>query len=396
MLAQANIVRANIIPADNGVLPMKPYYSPANYSMRNSVGYLMRMCTNRVLPQMEALFQDQELTFSQWTTLVALHDGRIQTAGDLAHNICHDAGSLTRLIDQMVKRGLVTRSRSETDRRVVTLVTDAARPRAGRGAGAPGDEFLERAAGRLHPCRSRYADRPSDPAGDGGRSPRAARTGKSTLLISDVPIFKSQKGEAMRKPLALLSALLLTRLCRHPAHHAAGDAKSNRTSSVLTARPRRTFAADWWKAFNDPQVDRLAAPVVANNPTLAGALARMRAAQAQLGGQPGRRPAAGDAGRQRTAHPVQQGLHHSAALWRHLALVRLADRQSQLESGFLGQAGGADRPGARQRRGRGAGCRARRGWRWRAPSPRPISICCWPIRMATSPMQTVARARRQS
>ncbi|HET7084845.1 MAG TPA: MarR family transcriptional regulator [Rhizomicrobium sp.] len=100
---------------------MKPYYSPSNYAMRNSVGYLMRMCTNLVLPQMEALFQDQELTFSQWTTLVALHDGRITTPGDLSQNICHDAGSLTRLIDQMVERGLVARGRSETDRRVVTL-----------------------------------------------------------------------------------------------------------------------------------------------------------------------------------------------------------------------------------------------------------------------------------
>jgi DNA-binding MarR family transcriptional regulator len=100
---------------------MRPYYKPSNYTMRNSVGYLMRICTNRVMPKMEALFQDQELTFSQWTTLVALHDGRISTAGDLAHNICHDAGSLTRLIDEMVKRGLVTRSRNESDRRVVTL-----------------------------------------------------------------------------------------------------------------------------------------------------------------------------------------------------------------------------------------------------------------------------------
>ncbi|HVW75767.1 MAG TPA: MarR family winged helix-turn-helix transcriptional regulator [Rhizomicrobium sp.] len=100
---------------------MKPYYTPANYAMRNSVGYLMRMCTNRLLPQMEALFADQELTFSQWTTLVALHDGRITTASDLAHNICHDAGSLTRLIDQMVERGLVTRARDERDRRVVRL-----------------------------------------------------------------------------------------------------------------------------------------------------------------------------------------------------------------------------------------------------------------------------------
>jgi DNA-binding MarR family transcriptional regulator len=104
---------------------VKPYYKAANYSMRNSVGYLMRICTNRLLPQMEALFQDQELTFSQWTTLVALHDGRVSTAGDLAHNICHDAGSLTRLIDQMVERGLVARGRSDTDRRVVTLALTA-------------------------------------------------------------------------------------------------------------------------------------------------------------------------------------------------------------------------------------------------------------------------------
>jgi DNA-binding MarR family transcriptional regulator len=99
---------------------MRPYYKPSNYSMRNSVGYLMRMAINRVLPRMETLFQDQELTFSQWTALVALHSG-VATAGDLAHNICHDAGSLTRLIDQLVERGFVTRQRSETDRRVVTL-----------------------------------------------------------------------------------------------------------------------------------------------------------------------------------------------------------------------------------------------------------------------------------
>jgi DNA-binding MarR family transcriptional regulator len=108
-----------------GELVSKPYYRPANYTMHNSVGYLMRMSTNRVWPQMEALFQDQELTFSQWTTLVALHDGRITSAGDLAHNICHDAGSLTRLIDQMEKRGLVTRQRSKEDRRVVTLALTA-------------------------------------------------------------------------------------------------------------------------------------------------------------------------------------------------------------------------------------------------------------------------------
>ena len=99
----------------------RPYYKPGNYAMKRSVGYLMRMSVNRVLPQLEVVFQDRELTFSQWTTLVALNDGKITTAGELAHNICHDAGSLTRLIDQMVERGFVTRSRSEQDRRSVKL-----------------------------------------------------------------------------------------------------------------------------------------------------------------------------------------------------------------------------------------------------------------------------------
>jgi DNA-binding MarR family transcriptional regulator len=102
-------------------MSMRPYYRPANFSMKNAVGYLMRMAVNRVLPQMETLFQEQELSFSQWTTLVALHDGRITAMGDLAHNICHDGGSLTRMIDQMEQRGLVTRQRCDKDRRSVKL-----------------------------------------------------------------------------------------------------------------------------------------------------------------------------------------------------------------------------------------------------------------------------------
>jgi len=39
---------------------------------------------------------------------------------------------------------------------------------------------------------------------------------------------------------------------------------------------------DWWKAFNDPQLDRLVASLLTSNPSLQGALARIRAAQAEL------------------------------------------------------------------------------------------------------------------
>src|SRR5579884_4015602 len=97
------------------------FYRATHYGMKNSVGYLIRRSTNLILPQMEALFAQEALTFSQWTVLMALREWGQSTAADLARNICHDAGSLTRLLDELEERDLITRARSETDRRVVAL-----------------------------------------------------------------------------------------------------------------------------------------------------------------------------------------------------------------------------------------------------------------------------------
>lgn len=41
-------------------------------------------------------------------------------------------------------------------------------------------------------------------------------------------------------------------------------------------------APDWWKAFNDPQFDRLVGQLLASNPSLQSALARIRAAEAEV------------------------------------------------------------------------------------------------------------------
>jgi NodT family efflux transporter outer membrane factor (OMF) lipoprotein len=50
------------------------------------------------------------------------------------------------------------------------------------------------------------------------------------------------------------------------------------------AGPVRAAPADaWWRAFGDPQLDRIMADTVAGNPSLEAALARLRAAQAAVG-----------------------------------------------------------------------------------------------------------------
>ena len=166
---------------------MKPYYTRANYAKKNSVGYLMRIGINLVLPQMEALFQDQELTFSQWTTLVALHDGRVQTAGDLAQNICHDAGSLTRLIDQMVERGFVSRNRSETDRREVTVTLT---PRGTSLVEALAPKVMHLWNGLLSGFSHQEVDTLIDLLTRLVIAADSKQDRKSRLLLSDVPIAK--------------------------------------------------------------------------------------------------------------------------------------------------------------------------------------------------------------
>jgi DNA-binding MarR family transcriptional regulator len=102
-------------------MPMRPFYRASHYGMKNSVGYLIRRTANLVLPQIEKIFADDELTFSQWTVLMALREWQASTSAEIARNICHDAGSLTRILDQLERRGLVARLRSDTDRRVVMI-----------------------------------------------------------------------------------------------------------------------------------------------------------------------------------------------------------------------------------------------------------------------------------
>jgi NodT family efflux transporter outer membrane factor (OMF) lipoprotein len=85
----------------------------------------------------------------------------------------------------------------------------------------------------------------------------------------------------MRKPVALAAALLLSAcVAAPPTTPQVGEVKTETLG--LTGAPAPRVPADWWKAFGDPQVDRLAGQVMAGNPTLAAALARLRAAQAEL------------------------------------------------------------------------------------------------------------------
>ena len=78
----------------------------------------------------------------------------------------------------------------------------------------------------------------------------------------------------------LLTAALLASCAGTPPSHQVTVLQPQ--SLGLAAAPAPTISDAWWKAFNDPQLDRLVDQALAGSPSLAMALARLRAADTQI------------------------------------------------------------------------------------------------------------------
>ena len=103
----------------------KPFYSAETFNGQRSIGCLLRRLTNLMLPRAEARFADKDLTFTHWVIFMCLRDGIADTCADIARHMGYYSGAVTRLVDQLEKRGFVARRRSTTDRRVVHLALTA-------------------------------------------------------------------------------------------------------------------------------------------------------------------------------------------------------------------------------------------------------------------------------
>ena len=83
------------------------FYDAATYQARDSVGYLVRRLYSIMRTRLEAAFARHDLTLMQWIVLMHIRDGLARTASDIAREFSHDSGALTRVIDQLEKRGLL-------------------------------------------------------------------------------------------------------------------------------------------------------------------------------------------------------------------------------------------------------------------------------------------------
>lgn len=104
----------------------RPFYDGAGYNVHDSVGHQLHQLMVSMRRDIEQRMGAHDLTAAQWFPLWKIKLTPSSTAQELAREMAVDAGSMTRLIDRLESKGLVTRLRSETDRRVVNLGLTAA------------------------------------------------------------------------------------------------------------------------------------------------------------------------------------------------------------------------------------------------------------------------------
>jgi DNA-binding MarR family transcriptional regulator len=97
------------------------FYQPDDYDAEQSVGYLVRRILSNMSMEVERELEPSGLTNAQWVPLLKLYMGSASTVAELARGCQLDTGGMTRLLDRLEAKGLVRRSRSSEDRRVVNL-----------------------------------------------------------------------------------------------------------------------------------------------------------------------------------------------------------------------------------------------------------------------------------
>jgi DNA-binding MarR family transcriptional regulator len=86
-----------------------------------SVGYLLGRARASLLSSLDARLERFGLSGMQFAVLKHVAEGSAQTAAELCRFMQYDTGAMTRILDRLEERGLVSRQRSRTDRRAVVL-----------------------------------------------------------------------------------------------------------------------------------------------------------------------------------------------------------------------------------------------------------------------------------
>ncbi|MFG2334652.1 MarR family winged helix-turn-helix transcriptional regulator [Streptomyces sp. NPDC048604] len=101
--------------------------------LRDHLGYWLRRLSDEVHGRFERELAQHDVTVSQWAVLITVHRGDATTTREVARYMDIDAGAVSRLVDRLAAKGLMTREPDPASRRTLRLaLTDTGRDLAPR------------------------------------------------------------------------------------------------------------------------------------------------------------------------------------------------------------------------------------------------------------------------
>lgn len=86
-----------------------------------NVGYLLNTVRSRFMQDIDSELHAFGMTAAQFIILRRIANGSAGTAAELCRVLHYDTGSMTRMLDRLEEKSLITRERSPDDRRVVQI-----------------------------------------------------------------------------------------------------------------------------------------------------------------------------------------------------------------------------------------------------------------------------------
>lgn len=97
------------------------FYSGETYVCGESVASFIKHAMHAFHRTVDAKVADMDLTSMQWAPLLLLASGKASTAAELSRCNNVDTSTMTRMLDRLENKGLVTRKRNSNDRRVFDI-----------------------------------------------------------------------------------------------------------------------------------------------------------------------------------------------------------------------------------------------------------------------------------
>jgi DNA-binding MarR family transcriptional regulator len=97
------------------------HYTPETFSLTQSVGFSINKARNLLINEMDTALKELDITTQQMGILLSMRRGVATTPFELSKLLGIDTGLMTRMLDKLERKGLLARSRSTEDRRVVNL-----------------------------------------------------------------------------------------------------------------------------------------------------------------------------------------------------------------------------------------------------------------------------------